>query len=218
MSIDSSIMYQQFILNFYTSLNLSNSKLIDTCYKMGNYDFLNYFLENIAKTVGADIKFAYSIFNERNPSYPNVPSIKEIIESSRFNLVKGDITIDDFGNVLKSKDDTIKDITAKLTTYEKVINNLNSTVFQYEKNIIQLRSEINKKNLQLAAYNTNVYFQPNLIISSPSSIEKDDFPPLVSQNSSPTKFTGSCFKPETKLKGSLLDIFKNDIWKSPAKF
>lgn len=210
MSFNSSMMYHQFILNFYTSLNLSNSKLIDTCYKISSYDSLNYFIENIAKANGVDIKFIHSVFKERNPAYPDVPSIKEIIETSRSKLVKEDIDINDFENFMKSKDDIIKDTTVKLKAYETVISNLNSTIYQYEQYILQMKGEITKKNLQLAAYNTNVYFQPS--ISPPPGLGKEFFPPLSPTKSNLPEFTGSCFKPETKLKENLLNIFKKDIW------
>lgn len=196
-------------------------KLIDVCYKIGNYDNLHYHLETIAKTSNVDVKFVYSLFYERNPSYPTVKSIKEMIEDNRAHLKKGDITIDDVDTVLQNKEEIIKGLNNRISSYDIMVKNQNSLLYQYEQTITNMKMELQRKNFQLAAYNKDVVFRP----TSPSSFDFS-FPALPSRSPSsppglspvsPTMTTGNpvmdCFKPIEKLEHSMLDIFKRDIWK-----
>ena len=184
---------------FYTTLNEKYEKILDVCYKLNNYEYLEPYLEQIGRNLNADISLIHKIFYERNPSFPSVLSIKEMIELNRVHMSKV-ITKEDIDVISNSKNEIITSMTLIIKNYEEVIPKLIDSSNQYEKVILELKGELHKKKLQISALDANVYYCPS--IKSPLQIIDSDM-------SSPRGFTLDSSK-------ELKSFSPVDFWSEPS--
>lgn len=152
---------QQMISCFYLALSEKYKDIISLCYKLGNYEYLHPYIEQIAKDLSYDVNAMFKIFYERNPLYPDVMSVKEMIEFMHSKIRKV-ITKEEIDLVMKSKDDIISSMTLIIKEHERSIEKLVSAKNDYEKCIEELQSELQKKKLQILALNKDTYFCPSL--------------------------------------------------------
>jgi hypothetical protein len=159
--MNASMVQFQMMSFLYFTLNEKYQNIMDVCYKLGNYEYLYPFLEQASKVYNSDVKLMYKIFNERNPLYPDVPSIKEMVEINRSQMkkiiTKGDIDI-----IMKSKDDIISSMTNVIKSYEESLPKLMSANLEYQVCIENLKTEIQKKKLQISALNKDNFFSPGI--------------------------------------------------------